>query len=382
MWQALRDLAIDDPAPTEELEFLLDSPAKDLLMRSSIHQGMVAALAASVDPSLLPAEFHRRVEDARFTRLSSLHLLTRIDSALSPIGVAWAVLKGPAVASRYRRPELRTYNDLDVLVDGGRFGEAIDALVQVGFKDVNRNWGNYLRYGVAETPLIAPGTTLDLHWHVVGLERRRVGTSINPLEMLERRRTVSLGTLDIPTLDREDLLIHVALHAAQSGGTRLTWLRDIAELVRSDGPGWDVVERRVRDSGGGARIGQVLDRARWVVSAAVPESTVRSLTGATLLSARRTLDRFDRKLGLPSRFLRGLPVKMASDTVTRTVAAALRESRTRRAEPGWDAGDPASPLYWQTETGGPNTRAEYLEYVRQQWDALAKTTASRTGSAR
>ena len=49
-----------------------------------------------------------------------------------------------------RRPELRTFNDLDLLVAADRFADSLDVLAEVGVKEINRNWVPYLRYRVGE----------------------------------------------------------------------------------------------------------------------------------------------------------------------------------------------------------------------------------------
>ena len=365
--EALRFLALGDEASTVSLIHRIESaPGRRLLERAAVHQGMVTALASLLETHgfELSSSFRSRAEAAQITRLSSESILARIDTSLTERGIPWVAMKGSVVAHRYERPELRSFNDIDILVPGRRLGETLTALSEAGFEDINRNWGNYLRFEIAETPLLASGASIDLHWHLIAHGARRKGTSINVVEMIERRRTVRLSHIEVPTFDSADLLLHVAIHAALSGGTRLSWLRDIREVARSEHIHWGVFLRRAIDAGIPAQVGQVLDRARIIVDAGVPEGLLEELSPRSLLVIRRRIDERDTGLGLPKRFLRGFPVASSRPTLTHSLAAAAaRVGRRMRPEPGWDVADPNGPLYWQRESGDSRSRREYLAWA-------------------
>ena len=56
-----------------------------------------------------------------------------VDQRLADRGIRAVVLKGVALANTvYRDPEIRSFADVDVLVEPGRFTAAIDALVSGG----------------------------------------------------------------------------------------------------------------------------------------------------------------------------------------------------------------------------------------------------------
>ena len=86
----------------------------------------------------------------------------------------------------------------------------------------------------------------------------------------------------IPTLDEIDTLVHVATHAAISGGHRLVWLADLdAAIRRLDGvqdAGWDGLVQRARDAGAGLVLAVMLDRARRALGTPLPAGLLASLS--------------------------------------------------------------------------------------------------------
>ena len=343
----------------------LDGRQTDLV-ESAIAQGTGPALASMLTEigGVVPADLRSHVENARFARAASVGVLRRMTEEFDDHGIPFVVLKGIVLASVYPRPEVRAFNDIDVLVEGRDLGRALDALERIGARDVNRNWGNYLRHGVAETPVWTPGIGIDLHWHLVGLERERVGVELDIASMIGRRRTVDVGGLDVWTLDPTDLLLHTAVHAGRSGATKLAWLRDVRELVRAEPPDWDVLVRRSRDAGVGALVGQVLDRARCELGADVPIEVAEALCPRPLLGIRRRLDLRDRGDGLPRRFARGFPVVVSRASIVASGRAAAGVLATRvRGDQHWDVGDPEGPLYWDHPSGGSSGRQAYLEFA-------------------
>ncbi|MFW2382217.1 MAG: nucleotidyltransferase family protein [Acidimicrobiales bacterium] len=312
----------------------------------------------------IPPDLRRCAEDARFVRLSSMNVLPEIGAALDRAGIPWVVLKGPAVGAFYERPELRGFSDLDLMVRGADLERAIESLGDAGVADFNRNWVGYLRYGIAECPLLAPGVAVDLHWHIVATDRRRKRTTVDIAAMLKRRRSIRLGEIDVAALDPEDQLMNVCIHAGLSGADRLGWLRDVRELVRADSINWDVFGERCVESGVAARVGQVLDRARCLLGAGVPSAIPPALCPRALLIARRRLDERTVSGYLSSGTLRKLPVRGSGNSVG-DVSAVLRSSILARfgAGPNWDFSDDESVLFFDDESGGPGARAAYFRYA-------------------
>lgn len=340
------------------------------LREAIIGHGLTGTVVRQLDERGVAFDHELRLLDAgaRARRLAARATMERIRVALDALELAWVVLKGPAVASRYEYPSDREYHDLDVLVRGSQLGGVLDALADAGMDELNRNWSGFLEHGVAELPIQDGITRVDLHWHLVGRAQVRRRFAVDPAELLDRRVALELdGTTTIPALDPVDNLIHVALHAALGGGYRLSWLCDVAVLARSGVDG-DALVRRCRAMRVRVPVGHVLDRARLLVAAPVPDEVIDALVPTAALRIRRRWDDRPTPMAvLPQRIAPGFPLDVGRDGVTAT-AAALRvaaASRTRRASgrpDRWDVEDPGSPI-GRDGRDGDLARTAYLNYA-------------------
>lgn len=204
---------------------------------------------------------------ARFAaaRVRALAELQAVGAVLDKINCPWAVLKGQALAEdAYPRPYLRYGLDDDVLVPAARFGDVIEALTAVGWTLLDRNWPLIRRILPGELRLQSPrGRLLDLHWHLLDAPKLRDAYVLPTEPLLARRRAISSG---LPALDPADQLVHVAVHAAQSGATRLSWLLDTILSLRAS-PDWGCVTRAVRQARAQHALALVVARAnRWLAT--------------------------------------------------------------------------------------------------------------------
>ena len=197
-----------------------------------------AALEPSLDVTSPDAvELERAHLTAVGNHLRVLADLARLAPILESAGAAWAVVKGPVLAEAFfPRAELRSYNDLDVLVDPRQVGDVVEALEARGARLLDVNWPLIRSSGRGEISLVLwHGTVLDLHWNLITERAVRNSFRLNETEMLNRRRHVTVGSTSVPTLGRGDMLVHVALHALLAGGDRLGWFADISAVMRGDG---------------------------------------------------------------------------------------------------------------------------------------------------
>jgi hypothetical protein len=112
------------------------------------------------------------------------------------------------------------------------------------------------------------------------------------LEDVRRRVRVDLGGHPVPTLDPADSLIHLAVHAALSGGDRLVWIKDIERAVVIRRPDWEELVARSREWRVNGPVGVMLHRARVLLDAPVPRHVPKSLIGARRY---RLVERIDRR---------------------------------------------------------------------------------------
>ncbi|MEZ5247560.1 MAG: nucleotidyltransferase family protein [Acidimicrobiales bacterium] len=361
---ALRSLA----APREPVDWVaatapLDGPDADGFLALVATHRLQAALHDACDRAGRPVDgrIAQRVADDRVLRLRASGVLDAAAAAFDERAIPWVAFKGPVVASMLPRPELRGFNDLDLLVARDRFGDAIDALVSVGAEELNRNWDPYVDHVVGEVPIEMASVPIDLHWHVIGLGRTRADVAFDPAAMLARRRGVRVGERDVPAFDPVDQLLHLATHAGLSGATRLDQLRDIGAVVLGASIDWPTFIARARDARVARLVGHTLDRAAIAVGVPVDDGVLVDLAGSSLRRRRR----FDGD-GVTS--LRRFGVHWRRDGVAATARSIARSvGAMGPALPGrprgWDFADPQSVLYHDRPSGGPQRRLEFLAMV-------------------
>jgi len=366
------------PPPTELVERVADLvdalPAVGAYHRVS--PWLVEALSGHPAVAGPVADDLRRQErDALTLHLRAMATLAHLAGPLDAAGIRWLVFKGPTLAKLvYSRPVLRTYGDLDVLVDRRDFLTAVDALRQAGFDFANRNWHLINGLGAGELSLSAPGHgALDLHWHPLFTRALRELFPIPVEELLDRSRLVSLGGHQIRILDATDVQLHLALHAAIDGGDRLLWLKDLEQAARHDAPDWDALVRRANSWRVRVPTAVMLGRSRAVLNAPVPDEVMRALLPNR--PWRSVVGTVDAAFPVTAGVGRGDPATLLAraarqDERSTMIAVgrglALRGRRLigtghwERDGRRYDNGDPASLQY---PAGGEADRDAYLSWV-------------------
>lgn len=341
-------------------------------------------VAGCVHRSLLPREgrpgavelaaaYHEGV-DRHLRTLGDLAVLGR---ALDGAGVDWLVVKGPVLAEVvYPRADLRSYNDLDVLVRGRDVGAALAAVEAAGGELLDRNWPLLRRLGVAEMLVrLRHGTLLDLHWHLLGDPAVRRRFDVPLAELRDRARPVRLGTVGARTLDPVDTLLHLGLHATLSGADRLVWLKDVERAVAASPPAWDEVVARARRWGVGPPVAVALARSAAVLGAEVPDGVPEAAAaGRSWLVLAALADRVSppaRAGGRrsPSRVVSRAASRdtrsSAAELARRLAAAASSDDRFATVPPVADT-DEASPRSARYAEGTDADRQAFLDAVASE----------------
>jgi len=342
---------------------VVDAGHLDPLVAGAVEHRLGPVLVESLNQigMEVPESLARIVAQDRLVRLQSLAALAKVARVFDSAGMGWACLKGPAVGSFMQHPELRRFNDLDILVAGSDLGDAVDLLRESGIEEMNRNWDGYVKHRVGEIPMAAKGVSIDLHWHLVGLGIHRRGISLDPVEMLSRTRRRQLGQVDASILSPEDQLLHIAVHSAMSGANRLDQLRDMAVLLESDSIDMALLADTARLYRVARLVSHALDRARLVLGAPVDPDWLDDLGGRTL-GLRRFVDA---RLSRPGSAGPTLAVSAWRDGPLSTAASLAWQLRSRLRSRfgrgvGWDVSDEGGPLYYATRSGGEEKRAGYI----------------------
>lgn len=361
-----------------------------------VHAAVVSHLVrgGSAHPQLV-AELGAMRTEAVAWHLRVLADLRALSTVLEPLAVPWAVFKGPVLAElAYGGEGLRSYADLDVLVDQAAFGDVVDALEAAGIEVWDRNWSLQLQLDRAELSCILPhGTMLDLHWHPVNDAPARREFAVDPAMLLARRRQVALGVAGtVPILDPADHLVVVAVHATLSGGHQLQWAKDVAQLVRSSAVDAPTVRERAHQMGAAVAVAWMLARAERLAGPLHSALTVEDLVGDGLVrqlvvAGERVVGprRFDTDHGsgrLVTSSLRDQPGvwRQAMGRGVRTHPFGWRRWRSavlRHATPdefdqralGHLAGTPDECPRMRRAEGGAAARQAYLQSVSRSSDA-------------
>lgn len=280
------DWSLPPAAPPE----LLKNGVPARLVPTAMAHRVTGCAYRSLSTLVRPDDQALRQLEEGYRRSAASHLRALADvraagSVLDAVGIPWLVVKGPVLAGAYYPdPGLRTYFDVDLVVEAGHFRRAIDALEEGGCAVVEHEWDSSHRSLSVEVELSLPyGTPGDLHWHLLNDSVLRRQVNLPMTDIFQRARWMDLGMgLRARTLDPEDTVIHLALHAVVSGGNRLVWVKDIEQAVlvgSQDGSlDWGTLIDRARSAGAGLPVGTMLAQTSRILGTPVPDRVLRHLS--------------------------------------------------------------------------------------------------------
>jgi hypothetical protein len=232
--------------------------------------------------------------------------------------------KGPSLEQLvYGGPGLRSYSDLDFLIPAADFERAKRALSEIGYRPsadltpaVERFWSRrgYERSfdGVAGKNLVELQWALLPYFYAVEL----------PVEdLLARGGSTVVADCEMPCLSPEDLLLVLCLHAAKHLWTRLIWLSDIVETLRTQAIDYSLVFSRARSLGVVRILGVSFCLAKNVLDAELPKPAQE------LIAADRRVPVLGREFA--ERLVRGRSFDLESTEYFRRIMK-LRERRWDR----------------------------------------------------
>ncbi|TDE94066.1 hypothetical protein EXU48_11465 [Occultella glacieicola] len=292
----------------------------------------------------------RSPEDAALLRVDRDHAMgihIRATIMLEQFGavlddIPWVTFKGPFLSETAHPAQgLRTYHDIDTLVDPTDLREVAHRLLDAGWKIAD--FDDMLRnpQTPGEMHWVGPsGLLMDLHWSMINMAVRRARFAVPTPELLGRRTPVMLGLNRAWALSPADALVHVCLHAALTGANRLLLLVD-ADRLAAQIEDWDEVATRARAWRAEPHVALVLARAKRVLGTPLPQDLDHRLgLSAPFGVLTATVDRFapvPRARQEPG--LARLVARAAQPGAARTLVAAGRNAavgvreRTRRTPP-------------------------------------------------
>jgi hypothetical protein len=219
-------------------------------------------------------------------------VLRPVIRAFDRAGVALMLLKGAALNLVHRDgTDLRPMSDIDAMIRRDQVAEADELLRRTGFQP-GRNlvrpdfFPTY--YGETEYRSEPPASVrIDLH--VRPFRPLRYVRTVPDDALWDDAQAVTVDDSRVLIPGPEDMLLHLAGHAAIHGGTRLLWLFDIRRLVDWSGPGihWERIAERARRWRVAHPVCAGLAQAEAVFGPVIPPGAMRALQAPRVSLADR-----------------------------------------------------------------------------------------------
>ena len=221
------------------------------LATSSGVSGLLHQSLCDVCPDLVPATALNQLDQTVqactlnnvFFTQELLKLLQRLEAhqipALPYKGSALTVLLYGSLA-------LRPFCDVDILIRPSDLVAVKVLLVEAGYDTLEvddrlesaNTWSDTERDFVRGDRRVV----LDLHWRITP---RFFPFELPVEDLWQRRQSLSLLGVTVPTLAPEDLLLSLCAHGAKECWGKLKWICDVAELIRANPAlDWDAVLQR------------------------------------------------------------------------------------------------------------------------------------------
>jgi hypothetical protein len=271
-----------EPSVTARVEHLLRAePDWDILIGSAVHHGVFPLVYRSLRESfshLVPGDALERLRRLFHAGALRSHFLTDgligILETLERHDIIAVPFKGPLLAREaYGDIALRTFADLDIFLQRRDAAAAMELLEETGFRPTFELTGNTREAFVRtqDSTILIHGkrrVIVDLQW---GFTWEPFWSPFDLTGILDRTETVVLEGKAVRTFSREDLFPMLCAHGAMHGWNRLSWICDIAELIRSDkGLDWMTVVNKASSASGERILGLGVNLANRLLDAPPP----------------------------------------------------------------------------------------------------------------
>ena len=161
--------------------------------------------------------------------------LLRLEQLFAAHHIEMASFKGPTLAAQlYGSPAWRQFGDLDILVSRREVLRARELLMQGGYHlrvplDAAQDAAHFRDDSVYDLMREKPDVMLEMHW---SLTTRSFARPLRLEHLLAHLYRAPLASGEATYLGREDLLLLLCIHGTKHLWERLSWICDIADLLR------------------------------------------------------------------------------------------------------------------------------------------------------
>jgi hypothetical protein len=256
--------------------------------------GNLVRAGAGLIPSAVLDRAKRLAVQARAAALTRTLLMNQLASKFSDAAISVIVIKGPALGvTAYGDPALRSFGDIDLLVQRDDLPRARDCLIEWGFSPL------YER--VSELTLVeeghaleftSPNLKVELHCDLIS---RYLRVPFDQHRVWSTARSIECAGREIPVLASDIQFVFICAHGAKHEWMQLRLICDVAQLLDRMGDDEATNAAELAASLNARRLVAIAVRAAQVIfSLKIPQSLEELVRGEdverTVQLVRRNLE--------------------------------------------------------------------------------------------
>ena len=190
------------------------------------------------------------------------------------------LLKGPFLAEQiYPRSDLRSYTDIDILVQEPDLFQATELLSNLGYIQNEKNERLYTNEGRTQLLFQKPNSVMiDLHWEVLNNKWYPNVSKYFAHDIWKNIYPLKLSNSATWAFPREDLLIYQCIHLAiHHKFHKLVWFKDVDQILRSGPIDWATFLTKVKKYRLVTHCYYALNLTKILLESPIPESILYDL---------------------------------------------------------------------------------------------------------
>jgi hypothetical protein len=227
----------DDAAVDRLRRLLAHEPDWTCLLRTAAAHNVIPLLLTSLQAAgsgHVPHQVLGRLTEACRKSVWRTEILVEalceLTQALGTEGIAALPFKGPVLGEAlYGDYTLRPFSDLDVLVRDADLPRALSVCAELGYRPGEGEEltvaGRGYNIGLHRA---GDGVKLELHWRFSPTHLLRADASA----FWSRAQPRRFRAVEVQALEPTDLLIALSVHGTKHWWTRVSWIADVAQLLR------------------------------------------------------------------------------------------------------------------------------------------------------